>query len=407
MTVDVYGARVRQARVLRRMTSAAVLNAMDWKGARQTRLEHSDTTALSGPEFSQLVSFLRFPQEFFLTPPRSRVAVPELLFRAPRSTAMAEKEYLAQFSSAVGDFLEVLDARQRLPRVKLPGARPGMPVTVAAAVTRAALGLEADQPIGYLTHELERAGVAVVVRPDRLPRDGDGDGLERVEPVVEKHLGCSCWTGGFNERPLIVLRKVASWERTRWTLAHETGHLVMHTGDITEEMEDEAHRFAAELLAPRDVIAGALPAHITLHSLVELKSTWGISIGGLVRHLFDSGLITEQRKDMLQRQLYTRKNPDTNSTWGRTEPGWDDRKPEQPRLLSRWADRGFGTAHPGMLASMQQIWPRDVLEEMLLEQRQAPSRSDAAAAAVAAPASLGSSGSSVIDFSARRSLRQA
>ncbi len=405
MSVIVYGARVRQARVLRRMTSTSMLSEMGWKGARQTRLEQSEVTEMADEDFARLVSALGFPRAFFTTSAGSRVSASDLLFRAPKATTLTEKEYLAQFSAVVGDYLDTLDGQHQLPQVRLPAkvGRAGG-IALAAAQARESLGMAADQPISYLTHDLERAGVVVVVRADRTPT-GEQWPQDRAETLPDRHLGYSCWTGAFSDRPLIVLRKLDSWERVRWTLAHELAHLCLHNGEITDGMEEEANRFACEFLAPHEVIAEQLPAHLTLHSLLDIKLRWGISIGALVMHLHSNGLIDEHRFQMLRRQLYTRKNPVTGTTWGRMEPGWEEREPERPRLLSRWTDRSFGTVHPGMLASMGLMLPRDVLEEMLLEQRQAPSPALAAQAATraASPARK----SSVIDFAQARAAKRA
>jgi Zn-dependent peptidase ImmA (M78 family) len=402
MPVTVFGARVRQARVLRRQTSTAVWNEMGWSAARQTRLEQSQVSELSEVEHQLLARVLRFPAHFFTTEPGSIAG--QLLFRAPKATTLSEKEYLAQFSAAVGDYADLLDGHHKLPAVRLPSkVRASDGLALAAARAREALHLAPGQPIGYLTHELERAGVVVVVRPDRA-RGHDG---EIGEQRPEKHLGSSCWTGSFRDRPLIVLRRIDSWERVRWTLAHELAHLVLHAdaaGEINETMEAEANEFASEFLAPADVIAGELPRHVTLQHLLSVKLKWGVSIGALVKHLHTAGVIDDLRLQMLQTQLYTRRNPETGTTWGRTEPGWDARSPELPRMLSRWTDRTYSTTSPAALASLGLIWPRDVLEEMLLEQRTAPTTATAAALAAKLPSMAASS---VIDLAQARAAKRA
>lgn len=68
--------------------------------------------------------------------------------------------------------------------------------------------------------------------------------------------------GEFRERPLIVLRELDSWERTRWTLAHELGHLILHTNvaELTDDHEDQASRFASEFLAPFAAVSQSVKA---------------------------------------------------------------------------------------------------------------------------------------------------
>ena len=163
-TVVVYGLRVNQARVMRAMTVTAVMEALGWKHSRLNRLEKSATAAVSVEDLDRLVEVLRFPGKFFTTAPTSRAHPSDLLFRAPRSITATEREYLAQFAALAGEFLDELHVRAQLPPVRLPVLGAHISVSHAAELVRQAWGLDADAPIEYLTHEVERSGVAIVVR---------------------------------------------------------------------------------------------------------------------------------------------------------------------------------------------------------------------------------------------------
>jgi Zn-dependent peptidase ImmA (M78 family) len=256
------------------------------------------------------------------------------------------------------------------------------PVPQAAVAVRQAWRLDADTPIDYLTHEVERSGVAIVMRrlltssSRRILGDEDSTGK------LDKHLGYSVRVGEFHTRPLIVVRQSNSWERTRWTLAHEVAHLTLHaSGSVTEEREEQASAFASELLAPAAVLAKEVSRTPSLAELLPVKSKWGISLGALLRHLHTWDLLTEDRFEALRRQLYTRVNTDTDTTWGRVEPGWNDRAVERPRLISKWLEMAFSARTAAMLAPFDLMWPQDVLEDFMAGQRAAPagrSRSQAA-----------------------------
>ncbi|WP_163911224.1 hypothetical protein [Mycolicibacterium aubagnense] len=76
---------------------------------------------------------------------------------------------------------------------------------------------------------------------------------------------------------------------------------------------------------------------------------------------------------MLTTQLHRRINPATGHTWGMTEPGFNDRAPERPRLLRKWVERCYGGASVPMLAARESmIYPADVLDWFLATQRPAP-----------------------------------
>ena len=109
------------------------------------------------------------------------------------------------------------------------------------------------------------------------------------------------WRSGAPTPPLFFLNDRSPADRSRWTLAHEIGHAVMHR-HARPEIEDEADRFASELLMPEADIRRDL-ANLTIAKAASLKLTWRVSIQALVRRGKDLGVISHGRYKSLCIQI--------------------------------------------------------------------------------------------------------
>jgi len=93
--------------------------------------------------------------------------------------------------------------------------------------------------------------------------------------------------------PLFFVNDSIPGDRLRYSLAHELGHVVMHEIQ-TENMEDEANRFAAALLMPVSDIRASL-SPMTLPRLAALKSYWKVSMAALLKRATDLTMISERQ----------------------------------------------------------------------------------------------------------------
>lgn len=179
-------------------------------------------------------------------------------------------------------------------------------------------------------------GLGSGVMPDlSLAVESNGIILVREETGVAQIEGVSAWSEALG-RPLILLSAdKGNGFRSRFDLAHELGHLVLHKHvDVSLEaeryklMEKQAHQFAGALLLPAENFAEEVRTPITLDSLLLIKQRYGISVAAIIMRLHVLGIISDEEKQ----NLYKRRS----SRWGvKAEPGDDSRQPEQPRLLKR------------------------------------------------------------------------
>ena len=240
-------------------------------------------------------------------------------FRSLRSTSQLARDQAFAYGQLAVDITTSLEKHVEFPEPDVPS----LPVAVddrdgdgperAAQLVRQHWGIEPG-PAGHLVRLLENQGVLVIFSP-------------------EQTASVDAYSFDSRLRPVVILNPIKrDYYRQRFDVAHELGHLIMHSdaepgGRI---VEDQAHRFAAELLMPADQIRDLLPATMggnVWQTLGRLKEQWGVSIQALLYRARWLGRLS----DVSYRNAMT-----TISArgWRRNEPGLITAI-EQPSLLPR------------------------------------------------------------------------
>jgi Zn-dependent peptidase ImmA (M78 family)/DNA-binding XRE family transcriptional regulator len=317
------GDRIKQAREIKGITQAELADAV---GVDQSHISFLERGARE-PSQSVLEAISMatgFPIAFFRKESGPGFPLGSLLFRKRKSTPARtppkiDFDQLRQVSRLIFEISlemsqEFKEIDLRLPRI--PGERD--PVR-AAKITRSALGLSPDAPVGNLIATLEKSGITVI----------------EIQCEAEDHDAFSLWVDAEPRVPVVVILGIKSGDRCRFSVAHELGHLVLHQtiSRPLRQLEDEAHDFASEFLLPGDTIKQELRAPVTLTNLAELKARWGVSMQALMLKAHDMGLITDGQRNYLYRQMGIRK-------WVKNEPV--SFPAERPRLLQKMAERLYG-----------------------------------------------------------------
>jgi Zn-dependent peptidase ImmA (M78 family)/DNA-binding XRE family transcriptional regulator len=133
--------------------------------------------------------------------------------------------------------------------------------------------------------------------------------------------GLSHW---IDEVPLILLNVTAPPDRMRLTMAHELGHLCLHSQDVTEDMEQEANAFGAEFLMPAEAIRPEL-RNLTLGKLLDLKREWHVSVQALIERAWELKAISAVQRTRFYKAL-------SAQGWRSREPLSDEIPAEVPSL---------------------------------------------------------------------------
>ncbi|MYH56334.1 MAG: ImmA/IrrE family metallo-endopeptidase [Acidimicrobiia bacterium] len=193
------------------------------------------------------------------------------------------------------------------------------PVT-AARLLRAEWGLPVG-PVRDLTGWIEKTGCLIF----------ESDfGTGRVD-------GLSQWVDPY---PVIMLNSTAPTDRRRLKLAHELGHLCLHSQGVPDDYESDATSFAAEFLMPAEVIRPQL-RNVTTGRLHDLKRYWGVSMQSLIERGFHLGVIPAKQRTYLYKRF-------SALGWRTHEPVSDELPPERARLVS---DIGQAMLERGLTAS--------------------------------------------------------
>lgn len=252
-----------------------------------------------------------FDVAFFYRPLVDEFRDEECHFRRRASTPVSVRTRVLAHGTLFAMLVAYLDDSVALPEEHLPTVRVSSAEDVERAAERCRMewGLGRDLPIKNVTRAVERAGV-VVTRFDGT----------RTEIDAFSRAG---------RRSVVVLNTAKDAPcRSRFDLAHELGHLVMHGGILTGDAatEKEADRFASSLLLPRSGYVREFPrtGRLDWDALFRLKRRWGASVAAQVRRAYDLSLIDAAQYQRACKYIAAQ-------GWRRGEP--EEPEPEVPELV--------------------------------------------------------------------------
>jgi len=222
----------------------------------------------------------------------------------------------------------------KFPRIAIPSIEAHNDEEIEAATSRCrhALQLEHDKPVGNVVRAVEQTRIFTADLPNAS---------KTIDAFSVK------------SEPRVIVRSSAkgSTSRARFDVAHELGHLVMHSRAIRGErgLEVAADRFAGAFLLPRESFAREFPssAQRVWPILFRLKARWGTSIQAMVVRGSQLGLIDPSRSSSLWAYISRR-------GWRRA-PEPEEPPAEVPELIPL----AFLELHRA-----RRVRPREILDEV-------------------------------------------
>lgn len=318
------GYRLRQARHLRRISSQRALAAELALSSEIVSRYERDEAAPTAPVLQKIADHLSFPPSFFLDSPDTDVVASPIYFRSLRKALDEQRdratvilELLNELATFVERYVDIPDPAipdwNRLGRIEVFSSER---IEEAACRIRSVFGVESG-PMPNLTTLMENRGV-VISKLHLAPTELDG---------------LSQWR---NDHAFVLLNNTKSNARSRFDLAHELGHLVLHRyveqvylrdTKAFKQLESQAHYFAGALLLPADEFAHDVWSG-TLEEFLSLKSKWQVSAQAMAKRAENLQLISHEHYVRLMKSFSAR-------GWRNEEPMEDVVEAETPSLMAR------------------------------------------------------------------------
>lgn len=314
--------RLAQILAARRLTQTQLAGLVGVSGATVSKWK-AGTQAPERDALQRLADVVNVAPEWFTRPLMAKVSLP--LFRsnasahvAARAMLEARMEWAQDVAAGLVEFLD-------FPELNLPQREFSEPEEIS---------VDDIEHAAAECRDLWRLGRGPI-QDVALAVEGAGVVLVREETGIAQIEGLSAWSEVL-QRPLVLLSADKdNGYRSRFDLAHELGHLVLHRyiprpteRERHKQLEYQAHRFAGAFLLPAEGFAQGIRTPVTLDDLLLLKRRWGVSVGAIVMRLRALGILDEEAAQLLFKRRSAR--------WGmKSEPGDGDRAPEQPRLMRR------------------------------------------------------------------------
>lgn len=315
--------RIKEARIARGYTTTELAEQIGITRQSISQYEMG-VTSPSAMVMGEIIKTLNFPTGFFLKAISNDISRSSAIyFRSNKSAAKKTHEMLRIRMEWIEEIYKYTNKFINFPKVSLPNVQTDNTdfseedIEVIATEARGFFGIGLG-PISNIALLLEKYGVLI----------------SKIQINDLKTDACSQWRN-LNSIILMSSDKNNGF-RSRFDLAHELGHLILHRGiDQTQlnddkfykKIEKEANYFAAAFLLPRDSFMQEVYS-TSIEHFMPLKLRWKVSIAAMIQRCLNLGIFNESQYLNLQKTISKRKM--------RTiEPLDDEIVQESPTLLKK------------------------------------------------------------------------
>ena len=289
--------RIREAREACGLQAEVFAEHLDITKQAVSRFE-TGLASPSGETMRRIIALTGQPPVFFITPRERAASGISPFWRSLRRMELHHRKRISRRLEWASDIVSFLDNFIDLPEVALPdldfdpGSQSFDDIEAAADSLREEWDLGRG-PIRDLSAIIELHGVIL------LHESVDCADMDAV----------SCWQFG---RPYVLYSAdVSSGPRNAFNLAHELGHILLHSSvEIASEnlkaIEKQADRFAGAFLLPQESFSREVLG-TSLNHFLFMKEKWGVAISAMAYRCKELGIINSNQFSYVMRQLNLKK----------------------------------------------------------------------------------------------------
>jgi Zn-dependent peptidase ImmA (M78 family)/DNA-binding Xre family transcriptional regulator len=267
--------RLIAARQRRKVSAKALAEKTGLNAVTISRLENDPTQTPETGTIQKIASALGYPEDFFYGDDVEAISDSDASFRSLKGRTAKEKHAALAAGSLSYMLMDFIEAEFDLPTIDIPYFERVATPKDAAYMLRTHWGI-GYKPIGRLISLLESKGVRIFSLCENT---------NNIDAF-------SCWR---NEKPYVYLNTQKTAERSRFDLAHELGHIILHRhGAATgREAEREADEFASYFLIPPQDLSASIGPIRSFDQILMLKTRWGVSAAALCYRLHKDGYLSD------------------------------------------------------------------------------------------------------------------
>jgi len=274
--MEFHGEKLKIARLYRNLSISDFAKMIDVSRQSITLFEKDEITP-KGETIFKIVKGLDFPIKFFTENIEKKLVIENTFFRSLSSAKVLDLSTSETKTTLIIRYYNFLSQYLNLPELNMPNMdTENKSIEQIALETRNYWGLS-DKPISNMLNVLESNGVII----SSIETNTENiDAFTQVHKIDGEYKYC-----------IVFNNDKCSMVRRNFDAAHELGHIILHKGypnvkELTREefkfMEQEANAFAASFLLPKSSFFIDLKTPTNIHSYIDLKRKWKVSISAMI-----------------------------------------------------------------------------------------------------------------------------